>query len=132
MDRRQFLQGTSALFCAPAIVKAENIMRVAPLVVPRQSLTDSIDVYESDWGTRRITPFAEQDLVAALEDVWMAGKEPFRLIYPPDAVIRTLDEGVVPVHSPHPGAMRLYSGEFGDIQIVSDSSLAPDEWKLVT
>lgn len=28
IDRRQFLQGAAALFCAPAIVKAENIMKI--------------------------------------------------------------------------------------------------------
>lgn len=33
MDRRQFLKGTAALFAAPAIVKAENIM---PIWVPPQ------------------------------------------------------------------------------------------------
>jgi len=31
ITRRRFLQGTAALFCAPAIIKADNLMRVATL-----------------------------------------------------------------------------------------------------
>lgn len=37
IDRRKFILGAASLFCAPAIVKAENIMRVAPLVLPEAS-----------------------------------------------------------------------------------------------
>lgn len=35
MDRRTFLRGTAALFCAPALVKAENLM---PIQVPRREI----------------------------------------------------------------------------------------------
>lgn len=41
INRRRFLQGTAALFCAPAIVKAENIMRV---VAPKVILPVSVNI----------------------------------------------------------------------------------------
>ena len=41
MNRRRFLLNSAALFCAPAIVKAENIMRVAEpkILIPDLELT---------------------------------------------------------------------------------------------
>ena len=47
MDRRRFLQGAATLFCAPAIVKADSLMRIdeRPL---RQRLMDGILVWVVD------------------------------------------------------------------------------------
>lgn len=45
INRRRFLQGAAALFCAPAILKAESLMRVAP--PPGTRLMGGLYVY--DW-----------------------------------------------------------------------------------
>lgn len=76
MNRRKFLKGAAALFCAPAIVKAENIMTIQPpgrimrgissfLAGPTQHdwhmdhlkpIEASIDVYVGDFHTMRVVP----------------------------------------------------------------------------
>lgn len=75
MDRRKFLKGAAALFCAPAIVKAENIMTIQPpgrIILglaesgrniyhdwhmdELKPLSYSVDVYVSDFHTLRVVP----------------------------------------------------------------------------
>lgn len=46
MDRRKFLQGAAALFAAPAIVKAENIMRIALPKEPEIWVMDNLKIME--------------------------------------------------------------------------------------
>jgi hypothetical protein len=47
MNRRQFLQGSAALFCAPAIVRAESLMKIwvpdNEIILPSQR-----DIYLGD------------------------------------------------------------------------------------
>lgn len=79
MTRRQFFQTSAALFCAPAIVKAENLMKI--WVPPEKKII--VDVFESDFGTIHTMPrkplkrrTAEEALFAALQDAFERGGNP--------------------------------------------------------
>ena len=63
MNRRKFLQSTAALFCAPAIVKAENIMRIAEpkIILPEKKLLGAVDVFVGDFHTARIIDTSPPD-----------------------------------------------------------------------
>lgn len=83
MNRRQFLQTSGALFCAPAIVKAENLMKI--WVPPEKKIV--VDVFESDFGTLHLMKrkplqrrTAEEAMLAALEDAWQRGGNPNMMV----------------------------------------------------
>ena len=58
MNRRQFMQTAATLFCAPAIVKAENIMKIA---APKIETLGSVDVWVSDFHTVDMVPDKHKD-----------------------------------------------------------------------
>ena len=70
IDRRRFLQGAGALFCAPAIVKADNLMSIwvppahqnladfifdiSPSSPPLFSAISAANAYMGEFGSKHI------------------------------------------------------------------------------
>lgn len=90
MNRRHFLRtAAGVLFVAPAIVRADSLMKV--IVPPKPKLIGSVDVYVSDFHTVNVVPaddgLTEEMLRSLLNDLWQAGGKPqqvYRVQYPDD------------------------------------------------
>lgn len=73
LTRRSFLRGMLAVAVAPAIVKAENIMRIRPLesglLVPDSELTIGVvQVYVNRFGESRIIEQIERRIRETRQD----------------------------------------------------------------
>lgn len=64
MNRRKFLQGATALFCAPAIIKADALMKVSSgLIIPEQEIYTGNEILTPEMITRETLRILHKRLV---------------------------------------------------------------------
>lgn len=108
MNRRGFLGSILALAAAPAIVRADSLMRIVPISAPIIPVETGI---------------TEAALVALLKKVWESGGEPEVIKCGPDVAQRLFGfSGVATRMDNH---LSVYVSDYGTARIESDRQMPP-------